>query len=570
VFKHIGQCGRSLACVLCLFVLASIDVSPAAAQGVTRYVNPAHASSRDSGDGSATTPYRTLAYAVTRLSVGDTLLIHSGTYRETLDFRTAPALRSTSTTPSVVTKIAAAPGAGVLIKGSDIVQGWEWVRPNIFVKRNWTVNSQQVFVDGVPLKQLGGSIFGGYPDKPGNPYASILAGSGGIWPGRINGNIDTTTDSAFYYDALAQTLYIKGPWTSLHDRTVEVSTRPYAIFGSDVHDLSLSGMRVAHSNTTATLQNGAVTLYGSRLVLDRIDVQYADGAGFDITGNSNVLRNSSATLCGQIGVKLRGNYVQLLNSTLTHNNTRGFNKWWEAGGAKFVGAGGLKNSTVAGNRVHFNRGDGLWFDTDNENNKVRDNSVAYNAGTGVHYEASRTAAIFRNQIFGNQQRGVYLPNSQNSVAHNNLIVGNSMEGIAIVDVRGATAQNNLALTPSGNYVAANVLAWNGKSAIVLPGEGVFAASDANLFLHPVVPSFALGWPTPTNLPLDLPAWLSTNHDLHSWHVQITMPPALAAQLQRQVVAIDFAAVRSLAAGYSVPLSALPRPVPAGIGAKPGP
>jgi len=537
---------------------------------VTRYVNPAHSAAQDGGDGNAAAPFKTLSFAMTRMLVGDTLLIHSGTYRETLDLRKATALLSTSTTPTAVTKIAAVAGATVLLKGSDVVQGWEWIRPNVFVRRNWTVNSQQVFVDGVPLKQLGGSIYGGFPDKPGNSYAHILASSGGIWPGRINGNIDSVVDAAFYYDAAAQILYVKGPWSTLQDRTVEVSTRSYAIFGSDLHDLSLSSLQVAHSNTSATMQNGAVTLYGSRLVLDRIDVKYADGAGFDITGNNNVLRNSSASLCGQIGIKMRGHYAQLLNSTMTYNNTRGFNKWWEAGGAKFVGDGGLKSSTVAGNRAYFNAGDGLWFDTNNSNNKIRDNSIAYNSGMGIHYEASQTGTVFRNIIFGNGQRGIYLPNSMNSVVHNNLIVGNALEGIAIVDVRGATAQNDLALTPAGNYVAANVLGWNGKSAIVLPGEGVRAEADANLFLGATVPSFALGWPTPTNPALDLPAWRATNHDLHSWHVQMAMPTSLAAQIQQQATSPNFSAVTAIATGYSVPLSALPRPVPVGIGSKPGP
>jgi len=535
-------------------------------------VSPAHPAATDTGAGMATAPYKTLSYAIGQLALGDTLLISSGVYRETMDFRQAPALRIPIGTTTPVTLIRAATGATVMIKGSDIVQGWEWVRPNLFAKRNWTVNSQQVFIDGVPLKQMGGTIYYDYPDNPNNAYAHILAGSGGIWSGRIDGNEDTLIDNSFYYDAAAQTLYVQVPLNTLSDHMIEVSTRTYAIFGADMHDLFIGSIQVAHSNTTATVQNGAITLVGARITLDHVDVKDADGAGLDITGNNNIVRNSSATACGQIGIKMRGNYSQLLNTTIAYNNTRGFNKWWEAGGAKFVGAGGLKYSVLAGNRVFFNTGDGLWFDTDNNNNKIRDNSIAYNTGMGVHYEASQTAVISRNRIFGNGQRGIYLPNSLNSVIANNLVINNGLEGIAIVDVRGATAQGIATLIPVGNYVAANVLGWNGKSALVLPGDGVEAESEANLFLGLSLPTFALGWPTPTNPIFDgLPPWLTaTAHDIDSWYVQMAIPPLLATQLQQQVTSPDFSAINAVAASYNVVLGRLPTPTPAGIGTIPGP
>ncbi len=41
-----------------------------------------------------------------------------------------------------------ADGDSVFIKGSDIVTGWEKWKNNIWIKKNWQYNSQQVFVDG--------------------------------------------------------------------------------------------------------------------------------------------------------------------------------------------------------------------------------------------------------------------------------------------------------------------------------------------------------------------------------------------------------------------------------------
>jgi parallel beta-helix repeat protein len=538
--------------------------------GIVRYVNPSSSVATDSGAGSAAAPFKSLAYAVRQLQPGDTLLIAAGTYREMLDLRLATGLRNGTSTAR--TRIAAASGAIVMIKGSDLVTGWEWVRPNVFVRRNWHINSQQVFVDSVALQQIGGTIYNGYPTLTGNPYASILAESGGIWPGRVAGNAASLPENSFYYDSAAHALYVSIRSESLYGRTIEASTRQFAVFGDSLRNVTLENLRVQHSNTSAQTQNGAVTLLGDQLILENIQVSNADGAGFDIAGTGNILRNVVATYCGQVGVKMRGQNGQLLNALITYNNTRGFNKWWEAGGAKFVGAGGLQNSLVSGNRVLFNRGDGLWFDTDNTRNNIRTNVVAYNTGMGVHYEASNRADIVRNQIFGNGQRGIYLPNSSTSVIAHNLVVANGLEGIAIVDERRAFAQNNTALIPTANYVAGNVIAWNGKSGLVLPELGINAASDANLYIGPQAPTFSNGWASPINpLAVGLNDWIGrSGHDINSWSELLALPLQLSADLTNKVATPDFAAVHAIAARYAIPRSRLPAPVPAAIGSRPGP
>jgi parallel beta-helix repeat protein len=546
--------------------------SPVQTSGVTRYVNPSNAMSKDNGAGTSAAPYKTLGYAIKQLRRGDTLLISGGTYRESVDLRLAAGLASSSSLSGPLTKISGVTGSTVVIKGSEVIADWEKLNTNTYVRRGWTTNSQQVFVDGAPLKQIGGSIFGGYPDKAGNAYASILSGTGGIWPGRISGTASALVDNSFYYDAAGAALYVRVPLATLVGHIVEASVRTYAIFGSDVHDLAIANLRIEHSNTTATVQNGAVTLLGSRLQLDHMDVKYADGAGFDVTADDSTVKNVSATYCGQVGVKLRGSRSKLLDSTVSYNNTRGFNKWWEAGGAKFVGAGGLQDSVVAGNRAYFNTGDGLWFDYKNARNKIYGNNIAYNSGMGVHYEASTAAEIYRNRIFGNGQRGIYLPNSSNSVIAHNLIVHNGLEGIAIVDERGATAQMNTAFIPSNNYLAANIIGWNGKAAIVLPGEGEKSVSDANLFLGVSPPTFSLGWASTANpLLTGIAAWLAaTGHDMESWHRSLVEPAGVAMAIQQKSTTPDFSAIDSIAAEYTVPIAKLPKPVPPVVSVTPGP
>lgn len=484
--------------------------------------------------------FATLAQALAQLTPGDTLLIAEGTYRESIDLRLAPTLhRQRDNTRA--TRIEAVPGAQVVIKGSDVVTGWERLPDGLFVKPHWTVNTQQVFVDGVALKQIGGTVFGGFPERKNHPMATLHRSHGGIWPGRIDGGLEKMMDNSFYYDRSAQRLYIKVPGDSLQHRVVEASTRPYLLLGEGLHNIKVSRLRFEHANTTDVSQAGAVSAVGNDWVFDRIHISHVDGNGFDITGNNIVITDSTANYCGQVGMKVRGRNARLIGNETSYNNVRGFNKWWEAGGAKFVGAGGLQDSEIANHRAYFNRGDGIWFDWKNRNNHIHHSTAAYNTGMGIHYEASSGARIDNNYVFGNKQRGIYLPKSSQSVIANNLVIGNGMEGVAVID-DGATKPE---LMPKDNRITANIVGWNGKSAVVLPSQPLDNVSNANLFFDAQPPALSMGWGTRSQPVLrGLPAWSKrTGQDQGSRQQQLPMPAPLAAELKAQALQPDWSALR---------------------------
>jgi parallel beta-helix repeat protein len=530
-----------------VFLLVVLSNGTAAA--AVRYVDPSHAAARDAGDGGASQPYKSLAHAMKQLQPGDTLNLAAGTYREALQF---PA-RNWSGGPTVIQP---AGGAAVLVKGSDIITGWERLANGLHVKRPWTVNSQQVFVDGVALQQIGGAIYGGYPDKPGHPMAKLHAGKqGGVWPGRVPGGLHDMPDNSFFYDGGAQSLYLKGPFPSLEGRTVEVSVRPHLVFGERLEGITLKNIRFQHANTTALNQSGAVTLLGRRLVLEKIEVTYVDGSGFDITGDEIVIRDSRANHCGQVGMKVRGRGNRLLGNETSFNNTRGFNKWWEAGGAKFVGDGGLRDSEVSGHRAIGNNGDGIWFDWMNSNNRIHGSVAAYNTGFGIHYEASQRAFIFNNYVFGNRQRGIYLPHSSESVIAYNLVARNGMEGIAVIDE--GRSKNKPELRPRGNRVFGNILAWNAKAALVLPAGLLENVSDYNLLLAArEPPAFSLGWGSRESpVRKGLADWrAASGQDAHSWSEALDVPQALLEALERRHTDPDWTQLMVLAARHDVDAS----------------
>ncbi|WP_329536970.1 carbohydrate-binding protein (plasmid) [Streptomyces sp. NBC_01450] len=100
--------------------MAALLIStPASAHtaGTTRYVSTAGS---DTNPGTARSPFRTVQKCATTAVAGDTCLIASGTYRETV----TPARSGTA---SARITYRAAPGAHVVIDGSDPVTGWSAV-----------------------------------------------------------------------------------------------------------------------------------------------------------------------------------------------------------------------------------------------------------------------------------------------------------------------------------------------------------------------------------------------------------------------------------------------------------
>jgi alpha-N-arabinofuranosidase len=101
----------------------------------------------DSNEGSKSKPFKTISAAAHIAQPGDVITVHEGTYRE----RVNPPRGGTSDDQRIVYQ--AAPGEKVVIKGSEIVNGWEKVQNN-----TWKAT-------------LPNSLFGNY-----NPYGDVIKG----------------------------------------------------------------------------------------------------------------------------------------------------------------------------------------------------------------------------------------------------------------------------------------------------------------------------------------------------------------------------------------------------------
>ena len=477
---------------------------------------------------------------------GDQVIFAAGEYRAELLLLANK--KWSAATPTTFT--ATRPGV-VFIKGSDVVGDWKSAGGTRYV-RDWAgVEPSQVFVGGTPLNQLGGTIFAGFPNDPKSPYIGMHASSGGVWPGRIAYKAgDQMPAESFYYNASEKKIYLNTQ-KNLATLKVEVSVRRRPFYAEGVNGITLDGLIIEHSNTSYYGRGAALTVIGSDNVIKNVTVRNTDLTGIQTVGDRNKVLNSTLVYNGQAGLITRGTANEILNNNVSYNNYRKFNKWWESGGFKFVGAGGLQASKVSGNYVVGNQGDGIWFDWNNKGNYITENVVAYNGGFGIHYEASKEAAIMDNYVYGNGQRGIFLADTANSSISHNMVVANNLEGVAAV-YTGRRDDDGKEFGGGNNKVDSNIIGWNGGTAtliMALPSP-VGGGSDANVFLGvPKSMRFSIGYPT--NLKpaaSDLPTWIKiSGMDTVSVSAEVAMPATLANALARRSTAIDWTEVRDLAA-----------------------
>jgi hypothetical protein len=116
-----------LACLVAAAVLlggATAGAEPATHHSASYYVNPAGS---DTNPGTSAQPFQHIQQCAKVLVAGDTCVIATGTYRETV----TPANSGTANSPITYT---AAPGATVTVDGTDPVTGWSQVSADDLAK----------------------------------------------------------------------------------------------------------------------------------------------------------------------------------------------------------------------------------------------------------------------------------------------------------------------------------------------------------------------------------------------------------------------------------------------------
>jgi len=358
---------------------------------------------------------RTISRAAALAEPGDTVIIHSGIYREAV-------VIEKSGKPDNPITFQAATGAGVIMTGADRISEWAGVKgeghiystpwPHKFI--TWNQNNthpddeyhlligrcEQVFVNGYALRQ-------------------VL-------------ERDKLTRGTFYVDLDGKRLFI---WNydnqdiSGKKATVEASVRDRILTVKGDY-VTVKGIRFRYAANRA--QRGAVEFSGNHLAVEDCIFEYTNAGGAVFRGEDVTVHHCTFQYNGQLGFgAVHSHRLRMTGCTVRNNNTKGFDRGWEAGGNKICLARGvvLENSTFV-----ENRGNGIWFDIGNEDCTVRNCLIAFNEDAGIFYEISYGLHAHDNVIVRNgladtsgawgSNAGISISSSPNCLIERNLLIGN--------------------------------------------------------------------------------------------------------------------------------------------------
>ena len=424
--------------------------------GTTYHVDGLHPEAVDTNPGTVEKPFRTIGAAAELVAAGDRVVIESGVYRESVRITAG----GTAEAPIV---FESAPAAHVVVTGADLlaelkrepgpdnIYSAPW--PHRFITWNKT-NAHPKDDYHRMIGRAEQAIVGDYP------LLQVLAR-------------EKLARGTFFVDMEGKRLYV---WTAANQDLleswgaplVEASSRAliWMVEGNHVHTRGILFRYAANQ-----AQHGAVKLKGNHGVLEDCVVEQMNTSGAGFTGTDITVRRCVFRDNGQLGFSAGGAHRLLFTECLVeNNNTKGFNRGWEAGADKLVLCRGV---VIEKSRFLRNRGNGVWFDIGNENCTVRNCLIANNDDAGIFYEISFSLHAHDNVIIGNgylhnpgawgANGGISLSSSPDCVIERNILLGNR-EGFQFREQRRTTPKigdkRNVPVWNHDNLIQRNIIARN--------------------------------------------------------------------------------------------------------------
>jgi len=275
-----------------LVAVTGLTALPAQAAGASYYVDKAMSGCSDSGSGTASTPFCTIAKGVAKLAAGDTLYIGNGTYAETIK----PAVSGTASAPVTIT---AWPGKKPQV-GTGVANG-------AYLSDRSYITVSDLLVSGTTgpgIYVSGGghdSVLGNEVTKAGQPAQGLIAQ--GI---RISSSANDLVRGNYTHDNSDHGIYLNG---------------------------STTGTTVAYNTSTNNAEgyrrnaNGINVVAPGNTILGNITHDNEDsGINFYPGGNNNLATLNVTYNNGDHGIddyNVTGG--RLIGNTVYHNCTTGIN-----------------------------------------------------------------------------------------------------------------------------------------------------------------------------------------------------------------------------------------------------
>jgi hypothetical protein len=404
-------------------------------------------SGNDSNDGSALKPFKTISAAVQYAYPGDTITVHTGTYREWVN----PVRGGENDKKRIVYR--AYPGEKVEIKGSEVIKGWTRVKDGVWkvtipdtffgnynpyqdsINGDWFYNkgrkhhTGEVFLNGKSLfeKEKLDKVLNPVPDstiedKEGSTYTWYCENNTGfstIWANfhKFNPNRELTEVSArrtcFYPDkpginyitisgfSISQAATQWGAPTA--EQVGMVSThwnKGWIIENNIISDSKCSGITLGKERSTGhnvwSADKGNVYNDGN---IHYIEVTFRvlrngwnkEHTGSHIVRNNTIFNCEQTGICGSMGAAfsvIEGNHIY---NIWTKRQFEGA----EIGGIKFHAA---VDAVIRHNRIH-NCGRGIWLDWMTQGTRVSSNLFYENDLEDLFLEVNHGPFVVDNNIF---------------------------------------------------------------------------------------------------------------------------------------------------------------------------
>jgi poly(beta-D-mannuronate) C5 epimerase len=358
---------------------------------------------QDSAPGTAARPLRTVAAAVARAAAGATIVIHGGTYRETLG-----QLSKRLTIESY-------PGEQVWLKGSVVVTAWTR-SGNLWRHDGWSsALCQTCFTPGIidPAHPLAGSPDMAFLD--GKPLRQVDQASA-VQPG------------TFFVDRVAKALVLGDAPTG---RTVEATKFDrLAQFDSAAAGGSVfRGIGVAQygSNQDYGKHGAMLVVNAPNVTVDNTTFAWSASSGLAVFQPGGTVSGSSFSDNGLVGlVANRADGLRLTGDAFTANNQEHFALTGDAIGAAGAKVTRTKKPYIADNKFIGNIGTGWWCDLGCTDATVIRNLAKDNVVNGLYYEVSSRALIASNVLDGNGAHGLKLSSADQVRVYQNTFVSNAL------------------------------------------------------------------------------------------------------------------------------------------------
>lgn len=395
-----------------LQLLIVLSVVPPAA-GATYHVAQMHARASDTGPGDADFPFKSITRAATHAVAGDIVVIHAGIYRERV------VVKASGTAGNPV-RFQAATGEHVVVTGADRLTGWQ--------KEN---DGGQIYSTAWLHKFISWNASMTHPD---DQYHRVIGRCEQV---AINNYLlrqvlsaEQLAPGTFFVDLINKTLRV---WDmadrDLNKVFVEASSRQ-EIFRVEGDHVQLRGLHFRYAANMA--QHGAIVLAGRYNTMEDCVIESMNSSGASFRGEDAVVRRCVFRENGQLGFGAsRAHRLLFTESLVENNNTKNFDRGWEAGGNKLALC---RDAVLERSRFLRNRGNGIWFDIGNTNCIVRQCLIADNEDAGIFYEISFTLKAHDNVIVRNgfganpgawgAQAGISLSSSPGCVIERNIIAAN--------------------------------------------------------------------------------------------------------------------------------------------------